>query len=1214
MQARLGSAALAVSFALTVSMHAADLVPDTGERLVFDIPSGEAEDTITVLSQQGRRLILAPGDALAGLRTSALHGRYSFEEALSLLLKGLPLVVAADDGRSVVLIRQPSYARLQPHPEVKPEAAPLEAVTVSAIGYRASLESSAIAKRSALGFTDTVFAEYIGKFPDTNIAEALNRIPGVTITREINGEGLNVQIRTLGTNFTKILLNGNPIGVASTGATDSTNTNREVDLNWFPTELFTKLTVSKSSSADQMEGGAAGTVSMRSVRPFDRPGFHVSYNLDLTDQTTTNAAIGKRGAVIISDTEGPFGFLVGAAGVQNNVMVTGWEDGNSGWVAANLPVGACGSGNVCSQFGGGAWTIPASVPAGVRVPVPNGFALAVGYTPDVVNSVSYFPAGYPVNSAMLYALNPGLADPSCARLNPSSACVNQAMTRLSNTLLPRLGRPMFEKGSRDRYNGIISLEYLPDEVWHIYFDAIFSRVNNSLNRSDIDWGVRGGNSATQMIPANVKIAPDWVSADFTGGLGGAAQSGTFYNAVFGLEARDYSESGDFLSLNPGLSWRPRNNFQIEAEAYYTRSNFFRTNPTVMATTCTAFAPPAGIENCPNGPPALGTVLDFDARGSYPTESINLDLNDPRNYEWYLGRVTINGEKRYIKTLGSHLDMVFGNEALSFKTGLAYDEFYRLIATFDDSVSWQAAVCGDNPSTVLLGPNTAMPSCTGQTSATPAGWTWPSYPGFGTGYSAGAVPLTFQGSLIPTTALPNFVVPGPTSFATVDYEKIFSATGYHELLERAETATRCVPYCHPSGFPNNAVLYPAHGSAFDERNLGLFGKLTGELEIAAHKLRYDAGVRWVETWQNVISAYQKTDPRNAGLQDGGYFPNYYVMVPSKHSYRAFLPSASFVYEANDDLLFRLALSRSMNRPNPNAMLGGASFPDPSVTIATLGNPALKPYFSNNIDMGVEYYTGEESYIGLALFHKSVSGFTALLTTRRTFADLAQYGITWSSLNPQQQLNYQTSGGPSGVPCNSDATCADHPIAVNQQLNLPGREIIKGLEIDYVQTLDRILAPWGLTGFGFAGNFTFIDQRSTGSVPTYAIGVAPYQYNLTGYYEDNGVTLRLSYNWNDTSYGSASNNQNVCFPASQSGERPIGCPAGSYVFTRAYGQTDFSSSLKLSRLFGAIPSDPAITLDVQNLFDARQSSYGQLKSAVHSYYVKGQTVMLGLRGSF
>src|SRR5579883_2463711 len=156
-------------------------------------------------------------------------------------------------------------------------AGSVESVTVT--GYAASLQKATEAKRDSTNFTDTVFAEDIGKFPDTNIAESLNRIPGVTISREVTGEGVNVSIRGLGTNFTKVTLNGDNIAVASTGAADQSNANREVDLNWFPTELFTQLSVSKSPTADMLEGGAAGNVNLRSARPFDQEGFRVTYNL-----------------------------------------------------------------------------------------------------------------------------------------------------------------------------------------------------------------------------------------------------------------------------------------------------------------------------------------------------------------------------------------------------------------------------------------------------------------------------------------------------------------------------------------------------------------------------------------------------------------------------------------------------------------------------------------------------------------------------------------------------------------------------------------------------------------------------------------------------------------------------------------------------------------------------------------------------------------------
>src|SRR5262245_53324442 len=135
-------------------------------------------------------------------------------------------------------------------PAAAQDAAPQNDQTIGEVvvtGFRHSLQSSTEAKRESVTFTDSIFAEDIGKFPDTNIAESFNRIPGVTITREISGEGLNVAIRGLGTNFTRNLLNGAPVAIASTGRTDSQNTNREVDLDLFPTELFNQLTVNKTA-------------------------------------------------------------------------------------------------------------------------------------------------------------------------------------------------------------------------------------------------------------------------------------------------------------------------------------------------------------------------------------------------------------------------------------------------------------------------------------------------------------------------------------------------------------------------------------------------------------------------------------------------------------------------------------------------------------------------------------------------------------------------------------------------------------------------------------------------------------------------------------------------------------------------------------------------------------------------------------------------------
>ncbi len=82
-------------------------------------------------------------------------------------------------------------------------------------GFRASLQSSAAEKRENVNFTDSIFAEDIGKFPDLNLAESLQRVPGVQVTRDVTGEGASVAVRGLGRDFTLITLNGARIETAS---------------------------------------------------------------------------------------------------------------------------------------------------------------------------------------------------------------------------------------------------------------------------------------------------------------------------------------------------------------------------------------------------------------------------------------------------------------------------------------------------------------------------------------------------------------------------------------------------------------------------------------------------------------------------------------------------------------------------------------------------------------------------------------------------------------------------------------------------------------------------------------------------------------------------------------------------------------------------------------------------------------------------------------
>ncbi len=252
------------------------------------------------------------------------------------------------------------------------QEAPEDAQRVVVTGLRASLESALNAKRSENSIVDVIKAEDIGKFPDTNLAESLQRVPGVAIDRDA-GEGRSITVRGLGQDFTRVRINGIE-GLATTGGSDNSggiNRGRGFDFNVFASELFSSLTVRKSSSAEVEEGSLGATVDLQTMRPFDmaKRGFNATamikgrYN-DLAKKTD------PRGAFMMSDTfnNNTMGYLVSAAWGKRNLLEDGfstgrWDNGPSvgGWCAP-MGVGTSTSPN-CSTSAPGfpvATRLPAS--------------------------------------------------------------------------------------------------------------------------------------------------------------------------------------------------------------------------------------------------------------------------------------------------------------------------------------------------------------------------------------------------------------------------------------------------------------------------------------------------------------------------------------------------------------------------------------------------------------------------------------------------------------------------------------------------------------------------------------------------------------------------------------------------------------------------------------------------------------------------------------
>jgi TonB-dependent receptor len=915
------------------------------------------------------------------------------------------------------------------------DAKPSELGEVSVTGYRRSIQYSTEAKRAAVNVTDTVFAEDIGKFPDLNIAESLARIPGIQLARDVNGEGLNIAIRGLPTSFTKITLNGNSVATASIGL-NAQNQNREVDLNLFPTELFTQLTVNKSPKASLMEGGAAGVVDLRPARPFDRPGTHFTYSAQV-DHNSISDKYSPTASVIGSWTNdsNTVGALLGLATVRGHIGVQGWE--SIGWTNPGLSYTQCGLDapagvdpntnrpGACNAGGGGNWLIPITVPN-------NRSTVAAGLTP-----------GATIDANLLRSLNPGLDIP-----------------RLTEALIPRLGRPVNMSGTRNRDAVLGTFEWRPSDSAHFYLDTMFAKAHRTNDRIDINLVGRNF-GASGLIPIDLQLDENNV-----------VTHGTFANAQFFLEARPYREDVKYWNVNPGGTfWFGDNgNIKLDVQGHASRSWMFRESPTILV-------------NSPY------------------TWTTDLDLNDPNlGWTWTGGRVNVQNERRQTETNGVMANLQFGGDQRNINVGVVYDTNKRRIQGFDNSAAWQ----------------------------------------------------TYVLSQISDGQLPNFLMPGPYGFITADFQKFQDATNYTQYRDSAPE----------SGGPNTG----ASTGGISEDNKAAFVEFNGESDVLDRPLRFNAGVRWITTDQDISGPVTIAGVRQWQVLRG--------------TYSDWLPSMNAAWDVASDVVLRMSGSRTLTRPNPSSMLPNTLFTDPSAQQASQGNPNLKPYISNNFDLAGEWYTGGEGLVALTLFNKSVEGYTYLGTNTIPFSQL---GISFDDLTDGQKGAINARGGPNSA-----------TVTVQQQVNANAKLNIRGWEALWIQPLGFVV-----DGLGFQANYTHLNLGARGQdaarLASNLYGIAPKLWNTTLYYDHDRISARLSYNFTD-GYTTSGNNQNGIPYAQLKGVK--------------HSQLDFSASYTLDW----IASKPQVTLNVVNITNEKLQSLFWWPNATNDYYNPGRTILLGIRGTF
>ncbi|NVM75275.1 TonB-dependent receptor [Duganella sp. SG902] len=142
---------------------------------------------------------------------------------------------------------------------------------VNVTGIRASVRNALAAKDASNSIVEVIASEDIGKLPDTTIAESLARLPGLSSGLD-RGNASQIVARGMGPRFIGATLNGRELA--------SSEPNRAVRFEQFPSESLSGATVYKTQAAEVVEGGIATTIDLQTVSPLKTNGRQVVLRAD----------------------------------------------------------------------------------------------------------------------------------------------------------------------------------------------------------------------------------------------------------------------------------------------------------------------------------------------------------------------------------------------------------------------------------------------------------------------------------------------------------------------------------------------------------------------------------------------------------------------------------------------------------------------------------------------------------------------------------------------------------------------------------------------------------------------------------------------------------------------------------------------------------------------------------------------------------------------
>ena len=394
------------------------------------------------------------------------------------------------------------------------------------------------------------------------------------------------------------------------------------------------------------------------------------------------------------------------------------------------------------------------------------------------------------------------------------------------------------------------------------------------------------------------------------------------------------------------------------------------------------------------------------------------------------------------------------------------------------------------------------------------------------------------------------------------QRIYDLRNLRSLMDASQPACPPIPYQEGEVSYGNAARYArVDGLGIDTNGTATFNDDTPLpdsrpchepflLDVAnlrglgffPQDLRRYNNVFW--TNNDIFSGgYQTTDAGGLNLAPGTDNTNRSFATSGSHKYDVLLPSVNLNYLLNDEMILRFAASQTMTRPpidfiRPGFTIGEAGWGNPATRVNGIGlfNTELEPLTSVNLDFSFEWYFADDALVSVGLFNKDIEDLIEFETQRVYLRDvksevqngeevsadgllLDESSITIDNCYAEILGEWQYGYNPTYV---ENMLFSDDPeflcaqFQAGQPRNAAGASIT-GVELQYAQNYTFL--PGFLSGLGLSANYTYQDSSFAQDVsdlveglalPRFQIDRTPeHSYNLTGYWQQGGHQVRLTY---------------------------------------------------------------------------------------------------------